>query len=47
LCDIPFCGVSDIGVSSIPEIYNIYADEFREMLDLAKDLGRDNRIETR
>jgi hypothetical protein len=47
LCGSPFSGVPDTGIPPIPEIYNICADEFREMLDLAKDSGSDNGKEMR
>ena len=50
LCDSlfsNFSGVPDTGIPPIPEIYNIFADEFREMLDLAKDSGSDNGNEMR
>jgi hypothetical protein len=38
LCYSHFCEVPDTGIPPFAEIYN----EFREMLDLAKDSGRDN-----
>jgi hypothetical protein len=47
LCDSPFYWVPDAGIPPIAKIYNRCADESREMLDLAKESGRDNGIEVR